>query len=82
MKYLLDNCYFKLRKSVRQIIEIPMGSDPVPFFAILFLFSSESKWIKKVKKSEMPERRFADVFRFIDDLNDLNDGQKFLKTQF
>ena len=59
-----------------------MGSDPVPFFAILFLFSYESKWIKKVKKSEITETRFADVFRFTDDLNDLNYGQKILKTQF
>ena len=38
--------------------------------------------VKKVKKNERWERRFANVFRFIDDLTDLNDGQKYRKTHF
>ena len=50
-----------------------MGSDPAPFFANLFLFHYESKWIKKMKES-------ANMFRFIDDLTALNDGGEFERS--
>ena len=37
VQYIIKNCYFKLgNKLFRQIIGIPMGSDPSPFFANLF----------------------------------------------
>ena len=39
IKFLLDNCYFQVGSNIfRQKIGIPMGSDPAPFFANLFLF--------------------------------------------
>jgi len=45
--YLLDNCFFMTGKKLfRQIIGIPMGSDPAPFFANLFLYFYENKWLK------------------------------------
>jgi hypothetical protein len=44
VSYLINNSYF-------QIIGIPMGSDPAPAFANLFLFFYESKWLDKMKKS-------------------------------
>ena len=68
MKYLLENCYFELGSNIfRQVIGIPMGSDPAPFFANLFLFYCDSKWIKKVNESGIRQaRRFATVLRLID----------------
>ena len=54
----------------RQIIGIPMGSDPAPFFANLFLFHYECEWIKKLAKNKKIglARKFKNTFRFIDDL--------------
>lgn len=43
-----------------------MSCDPASFFA---------KWIKKMKKIDIKQAtRFANAFRFIDDLSALNDG--------
>lgn len=52
VSFLIRNCYFKLGdKLFRQDIGIPMGSDPAPFFANLFLYHYESLWLKSIKKS-------------------------------
>ena len=77
--YLLDNCFFKIgNKLFRQIIGIPMGSDPAPFFANLFLYFYESKWLKELKRIDLSRaRRFGNTFRFIDDLTAINDGGEF-----
>ena len=77
--YLIRNSYFKLgNKLFRQDIGIPMGSDPAPAFANLFLYHYESTWIKSVKKSNnILARKFGQVFRYIDDLLALNDGGSF-----
>ena len=77
--FLITNCYFKLgNKLFRQDIGIPMGSDPAPFFANLFLYHYESSWIKKIQKTNNTlARKFGNVFRYIDDLLALNDGQSF-----
>ena len=49
--YLLFNCYFTVGPKIFcQIVGIPMGSDPAPFFANLFLYFYESKWIKRTKE--------------------------------
>ena len=74
--YLLDNCFFKIGKKLfRQIIGIPMGSDPAPFFANLFLYFYESKWLKELKRIDLSRaRRFGNTFRFIDDLTAINYG--------
>ena len=81
VKYLLDNCFFKVGNSLfRQCIGIPMGSDPAPFFANLFLYFYESKWINKIKKQSLYRaRRFTNTFRFIDDLDAMNDCGEFEK---
>ena len=53
MSYLLDNCYFTVGKQIfKQIIGIPMGSDPAPFMANLFLYYYESQFIKKCRKEK------------------------------
>ena len=55
-----------------------MGSDPAPAFANLFLFHYESSWLLSIKKSNnILARKFGQVFRYIDDLLALNDGQSF-----
>ena len=82
IKYLLNNCFFKFGDKIfKQVIGIPMGSDPAPFMANLFLYSYESKWVLKTKKCHLKEARmFGNTFRFIDDLIAINDGGLFEKN--
>ena len=55
-----------------------MGSDPVPFFANLFLYFYESKWMKELKKNDLIKaRKLGNIFGFIDDLNSVNDSGEF-----
>ena len=77
--YLLSNCYFTVgMKLFCQLIGIPMGSDPAPFFANLFLYYYESNWVNEIKRHDLIRaRKFGNVFRFIDDLNAINDGGEF-----
>ena len=58
-----------------------MGSDPAPFFANLFPFFYEVKWIKDTKKVDYGRaRRFLNTFRFIDDLIAGNDHGEFERS--
>ena len=77
--FLIKNSYFKFGdKLFRQDIGIPMGSDPAPCFANLFLYHYESSWIKSIKKTDnILARKFGNVFRYIDDLLAINDGHSF-----
>jgi len=79
VSYLIGNCYFRFGDRLfRQDIGIPMGSDPAPFFANLFLYHFESSWLKSIKASNNTlARKFGNVFRYIDDLLALNDSQSF-----
>ena len=79
VEYLVTNCFFRFgNKLFRQDIGIPMGSDPAPYFANLFLYHYESTWLKTVKKNDnILARKFGNVFRYIDDLLALNDGKSF-----
>ena len=55
-----------------------MRSDPAPFFANLFLFICESRWLKSIKNTNYGvARKFGNIFRFIDDLVAINDGNEF-----
>ena len=82
LMYLMGNCYFTFGDKVfRQVIGIPMGSDPAPFMANLFLYYYESKWVKNLKKDSLQKaRRFSHTFRFIDDLLTINDNNLFLQN--
>ena len=82
LSFLIKNAYFRVGNLVfRQIIGIPMGSDPAPFFANLFLFYYECKWIKKLSKEDYGRaRRLHNIFRFIDDLLAINDHGEFGKS--
>ena len=54
-----------------------MGSDSVPFFANLFLFFYESRWLKSIKNTNYGvARKFGNILRFIDDLIAISDGNE------
>ena len=58
-----------------------MGSDPAPFFANLFLFYFEMKWMDKLKKENfVATRKYSNTFRFIDDLITINNAEHFEKN--
>ena len=80
--FLVNNAYFCVGKSIfRQKIGIPMGSDPAPFFANLFLFYYESQWIKSNRYNNFARaKKLFNTFRYIDDLLALNDSNEFSNT--
>ena len=84
IRYLMRNCYFSFDNRVfRQIIGIPMGFDPAPFFANLFLYYYESKWVKDLQRHDITRaRRFSLIFRFIDDLLTFNDDGEFARRKY
>ena len=54
MDYIIDNAYFEVSNKIfRQIIGIPMGSDPAPFIANLFLYLYENRFLNKLKKEDL-----------------------------
>ena len=79
LAYLLDNCYFAVGKNVyKQVIGIPMGTDPAPFMANLFLYYYEDKFMKELKsKDKKSAYKFGHVWRYIDDLNAVNNDNIF-----
>lgn len=81
VKILIDNCHFMCGNYVfRQTIGIPIGGDPAPHWANLFLFNYESKFILDLKKSDpIRARKFRHIYRYIDDLQTINDGGEFEK---
>ena len=78
LEFLINNSFFQVASKIfRQVIGIPMGSDPAPFFANLFLFFYESRWLKSINYGVA--RKFGKFFRFIDDLIETNGGNEFEK---
>ena len=76
VKYLIHKCNFSIGNVFfQQIIGIPMGGDPAPFWANLFVFHYESQWLQKMRKSHnILARKFGNTHRYIDDLVAINDG--------
>ena len=79
VKHLVQNCYFTVGNVVmRQAIGIPMGIDPAPFWANLFLYQYEQRYMTQLIISDkVKARHFHSTKRFIDDLCAINDGQLF-----
>ena len=79
VQYLITKCFFTVGNIVMlQIIGIPMGIDPAPFWANLFLYFYENKFIKNLLTTDIIRTyRYHSIFRFIDDLCSLNDGNDF-----
>ena len=82
LQHLISNCYFSVGNIVmRQKIGIPMGIDPAPFWANLFLYTYEHDYIKElIKEDRVKAKHFHSTFRFIDDLCSINDGGMFGKV--
>ena len=74
--HLIKNCYFSVGNVVmRQAIGIPMGIDPAPFWANLFLYTYEEEFVSNlIKTNKMEARHFHATKRFIDDLCAINVG--------
>ena len=72
--FVVDNSYFRIGKKVfRQKIGIPMGVDPAPQMANLYLHYYESAYMKELSKTDFGKaRKFNNTSRFIDDLSTLN----------
>ena len=70
---------------MRQAIGIPMGIDPAPFWANLYLYSYEEEFISDLvknggKEGKVRARHFHASRRFIDDLCAMNDGGEFRRS--
>merc|ERR1712055_637257 len=77
IKHLICECYFTVGNSVFiQTIGIPMGIDPAPFWANLYLYKFEHRFMKSFGSSDVTARKFHGCSCFIDDLVCLNDGNK------
>ena len=51
IKFLSHSCSYSIGNIIMiQVIGIPMGSDPAPFFANLFLAYKEADWVKTQRK--------------------------------
>ena len=79
MKHLIENCYFKAGSTIMcQIIGIPMGIDPAPFWANLFLYQYEQRYMTQlINDDKLKARHFHSAKRFINDLCAINDGNLF-----
>ena len=83
MEFLINNSFLKVGSKIfRQVIGIPIRSYPTPFFANVFLLFYESRWLKSIKNTiNGIARKFDNIFRFIDDLIAINDGNE-LKNHY
>ena len=79
VRYLITECHFTVGNFVfSQTIGIPMGIDPAPFWANLFLSEFESNHMSILMKSNVVSaKRYHGTFRFIDDLCAINNNNEF-----
>ena len=79
VQYLIENCHFTVGNCVlRQCIGIPMGIDPAPFWANLYLYSYENDFVTNtIAQDRSRAKKFHATKRFIDDLCGINDGGEF-----
>ena len=76
----IDNCYIEFKGKVyRQNIGIPMGVDPAPFIANLFLHWSEFRYMESLINSGdlIKAKKLSNNFRYLDDLLGLDDNGLF-----
>ena len=71
---IIDNSFFKLGdRCFRQKIGIPMGIDPAPQMANLYLHHYEFQFMDNLKRTDNTSaRRFSKTKRYIDDLQTIN----------
>ena len=82
VKHLITNTYFTVGNLlIRQSIGIPMGIDPAPFWANLYLYHYEAKFVTNlISVDKIRARKFCNASRFIDDECNLNDSSEFSKS--
>ena len=82
VEHLIKCCFFEVGNLVLlQVIGIPMGIDPAPFWANLYLSKHECDFIKDMIRSDVSRaKKFHGTFRFIDDLCAINDGGEFERS--
>ena len=74
IELVIDNSFFRFGNKVfRQKIGIPMGVDPAPQMANLYLYNYEAAFMEKLTKQDYGKaKKFNNTSRFIDDLGTLN----------
>ena len=79
LSHLITECNFQFGNQVfLQKIGIPMGIDPAPFWANLYLYYYEKKYVMSLIKNDPRKAlKFKHASRFIDDQGNLNDGGEF-----
>ena len=72
--FVVDNSFFRFGETVyRQCVGIPMGVDPAPQMANLYLYFYESMFMEQLTKTDYKTAmKFNNTTRFIDDLGTLN----------
>ena len=80
--HLITNTYFEVGNLlILQSIGIPMGIDPAPFWANLYLYFYEDKFITAlISTDKVRARKFLNAMRFIDDECNLNDSKEFSRS--
>ena len=82
LKHLITETYFEIGNLLfRQCIGIPMGIDPAPFWANLYLYHYENLYVTKLIKTDRYKGfKFKNCSRFIDDECNLNDSGVFAQS--
>ena len=82
VKYLITNTFCIVGNLIiEQSIGIPMGIDPAPFWANLYLHHYEEKFISSLMGLDKDRaRKFIHASRFIDDECNLNDCGEFSRS--
>ena len=82
VRHLITQTYFIVGNLViRQSIGIPMGIDPAPFWANLYLHFYEHKFITNLMAHDkIRARKFFNAMRFIDDECNINDQGEFSRS--
>ena len=78
--YLIDSSFISFKGKVfKQNVGIPMGIDPAPFMANLFLFYYENRFMVDLisSKEVFRAKKLSKSFRYLDDLLALNDSGLF-----
>jgi len=79
LHHLISETFFTVGNLLfRQCIGIPMGIDPAPFWANLYLYHYENIFMMKLIRTDRYKGfKFKSTFRFIDDACAINDNDAF-----
>ena len=82
VRHLITNTFFVVGNLIiRQSIGIPMGIDPAPFWANLYLYHYENQFVTNlISVDKIRARKFINACRFIDDECNLNDSGEFSRS--